>query len=139
MRETAERWMNFRSGSLLIALATCGSAWGQSQMEVRGSYTLNSTLTRQGIVYPSSSEVTFSCSGTPTCTGTYVSRETNGFCNQPFTISNSFRITGLSLVQPGPIQGAMTFTNFDYSFSAPDDRNCNFNQFLGDRTRQFTG
>ena len=70
--------------------------------------------------------VTFTCTGTPTCTGTYVavSVDPPGGCTNPETTSDSMVLQGLDLSVIGPIHFTGTFHNADSSDMQNPDGTC---------------
>ena len=56
-------------------------------------------------------QVSFICSGAPTCTGRYAASFRNPGCSNRFSVSDSMTMTGSDIAQPGPIQVSMTFSN----------------------------
>src|SRR5688572_4170745 len=57
---------------------------------------------------------TFTCTGTPTCSGTYTVLLDEFKCSNRSTITSQIVVTGLNLAAPGPLQGTMTLDGADF-------------------------
>jgi len=56
--------------------------------------------------------VSFACTGTPTCDGTFTVTERDGGCSNAFSFGGTFVMTGVDLSHPGSFQGtASTYTD----------------------------
>ena len=67
---------------------------------------------------------TFSCSGSPVCTGQYSARVHNSGCSNTFVIDDALVVTGLDLALPGAIAGSMTFRNGGFNDMFNGDGTC---------------
>ena len=88
--------------------------------------TLPSDIIRGTISAPGDEHfaLSFTCSGTPTCTGRYTSTMKGDNCSNTFVISDTLFMTGSDISQPGPIQIELTFTNIDFSDQRNPDGTC---------------
>jgi hypothetical protein len=68
--------------------------------------------------------VTFSCTGTPTCTGQYTESYKVAECNNSLDFTSTVTITGLNLATTGSIQGNITMASWAYEFTINPDRSC---------------
>jgi hypothetical protein len=68
--------------------------------------------------------VTFSCTGTPTCTGQYTESYKITECSNSLDFTSTITITGLNLVTTGSIQGNITMAAWDYQIEIRTDGSC---------------
>src|ERR1700687_4307319 len=73
---------------------------------------------------PISGQISFSCSGTPTCSGSYHAAVPHAGCSNSIFWADSIVMTGLDLSVPGPIQGSGTFKNLSFSRTNNPDGTC---------------
>ncbi len=102
-------------GLAIAAAALCSSA------------ALAQALTGQaGGILPSGDAAifTFNCTGTPTCTGTYVEIEERSGCSNAVGTGGSITITGLNLSTVGLLQGNITLTNIGIDTTVQADGSC---------------
>lgn len=95
--------------ALALALGLSALA-ATAQTDVRVTGTFGAPFAGGGGVHGS-----FTCTGTPVCTGTYsLSLQPSG-CSNAFTLSDTytFTTTGLSLAQSGPFQATITVAHAD--------------------------
>ena len=94
------------AAAFVATLLACSSAWSQS---VKGTFS--------GRFAVGSTQFSFSCTGSPTCVGSYSAIDTWDFCSNTFALLERIVFTGLDLSRPGSIQGTVTLGNYDYSIS----------------------
>jgi hypothetical protein len=84
----------------------------------------------------------FSCTGVPTCSGTYSATLQSPGCSNTFSIGDLFQMTGVNVsAQPAPVAGSITFKNAEFDDTGPQpDGTCAIkpNSFA-DLTVQYTG
>ena len=91
-----------RFAAVLVALLSTG-AW--AQVNVTGNF--------GGAADGGSFAATFSCFGTPTCTGTYNGADHIPECANTRLYTASITITNLDLSHPGPLSGTISITGAD--------------------------
>ena len=67
----------------------------------------------------------FSCVGTPTCTGVYTGVSQDGSCSNSLTINDGFTITGLDLSHPGTVSGTISVQH-DWNSNAHGTSTCTY-------------
>ena len=115
------RWA---AGVLLGGVWIC--AWAQSTAVVSGT-------ARETGSFGYDETIAFSCTGTPTCTGTYTITVRWENCPSFVTHSGPFTVTGLNLAASGPIQGTVTLLNL------ADQSSCTIQPSSGSETLTYTG
>jgi hypothetical protein len=83
--------------------------------------------------------IVFSCTGMPTCTGTYTNTIRHEGCSNFNTFTGPFTITGLNLTASGPISGTVTFAGLRDSISNPGTTTCILGPVSGSETLSYTG
>ena len=101
----------------LVALATTGIAWAQSTVKVTGQITHRDTIPASSFF--NNYDITFECTGTPTCTGKYTTILSTSICANKPTITDAIEIDGLDLSKPGNSSVRIIFKNglYDLVFS----------------------
>ena len=110
------------------------AAFGQAATKVTGSF--------GATFFPDDGSIQgfFSCTGLPTCIGTYTVQLRDSSCPNTFTLSDTITVTGLSLAQPGAIRGVLTLTNVNFHDGRNADGTCFIKPELrSDRSLPFTG
>jgi hypothetical protein len=112
---TAHRFARDFLHAVALTLFACLLATGasaQSNARVSGSLDYGGGVT------------TFQCTGAPTCNGTFNDIYHPSECSTTLVVTAAITITGLSLSQPGPIQGNATLVNWDYTYQINMDGTC---------------
>src|SRR5438067_1187608 len=78
---------------LFFLLSLHAVAFAAGDVQITGSHTNSETT------------MTFTCLGTPTCTGSYTAVERLPECSSPITHGGVFSVTGVSLSGPGTFGG----------------------------------
>jgi len=91
--------------ALLFACAPWAAAQSLANAQLSGSVSGVSAPPAGYPTYGGSFSLTFKCTGTPTCTGSYQSVEIDNHCSTPVTVADTVRWSGLDLSKPGPIAG----------------------------------
>ena len=81
---------------------------------------------------------TFTCRGTPTCTGTFTTTVRSEDCPNFVTFVGTFTVTGLNLAQSGPISGSLTFSGIPDVITLGDGT-CGLTPPAGSETLSYTG
>jgi hypothetical protein len=82
----------------------------------------------------------FSCTGIPTCVGTYTIQLQDSGCTNTFTLIDAITLTGLTITQPGPIAGVVTLKNVDFMDGMNGDGTCFIRPgTMTDRVIPYTG
>jgi hypothetical protein len=95
----------------------CLAAFGQGTVKVNG--TVDASSVDGGVLH-----IAFNCTGSPTCTGSYVLSVRNVGCTNTFVIADQIVITGLDVSHPGPISGTATLRNGDFNDQRNPDGTC---------------
>ena len=83
--------------------------------------------------------VTFNCTGTPTCSGTYTLVERVPECTNTIIETHAFSMTGLNLAQTGTIAGTITLAGAENHFNRAADGSCTIAPGATDVVRSYTG
>ena len=102
MTGTAQRWLGAAVFAFLSPIAHA-----QADIQISGTFAFHDS--NGGV------DGTFECVGAPVCQGTYRVNLRNQGCSNLFTLRDSFTMTGLTLSQPGPLQGTVTVRNGNFS------------------------
>ncbi|MDH5264954.1 MAG: hypothetical protein OEX21_09420, partial [Betaproteobacteria bacterium] len=117
----------------LVFLSLPGLAFAQASATTRVSGSFG------GSDSVGSLQITFTCTGTPTCTGQFNLVETDSFCANTITESDAFTMTGLNLGQSGALQGTMTFAKADNQYTRLANGNCVIAPGATDAVVPYTG
>jgi hypothetical protein len=121
--------------ALLSAALFSSPAFSQSPSDVKVTGSVTGKFPDGGGI-----EATFSCTGSPTCRGTYSAVIRDTLCSNPFIISDAIVVTGLDLSRPGTNAGSVTFANIDYSDIPHPDGSCSVRPNSSrPRTMPYTG
>src|SRR5688572_13247338 len=82
--------------------------------------------------------LSFTCSGAPTCTGTYQATVKIPECSNTFSIAGAFSLTGLGLAAPGASQGNVFLQNFNSNDQTQANGTCIIVGSPSDGTFPFT-
>jgi len=82
--------------------------------------------------------ITFTCTGIPTCTGTYTMTEKDSGCSNSFTYSSSVVFNGLDLSRTGPFSGSLT-TATETNSNILSNGTCSYSATNVSKTRSLTG
>lgn len=122
------RWSKWIMAGL-IAAAACTGAWAQTR--VTGTISGNDP---DGDVL----RISFSCTGTPTCNGTYTLNYKDPGCSNTLSYIDTIVLTGMDLSKPGNLNGTLTGqTDFDYNYNS--NGTCTFVTVISPFTVPFTG
>ncbi|HUI98808.1 MAG TPA: hypothetical protein VLY46_01165 [Usitatibacter sp.] len=103
-------------------------AWGAAACIVSGAVSAQQITAAFGGTDSGGSRlsVTFTCTGTPTCTGTYVavSIDAPGGCTNPQVTTDAMVLQGLDLSATGPIHFTGTFSNAESGDTNNPDGTC---------------
>ena len=131
---------------VLVVLAGMASAQAQTNPDARvtGSVATIWSFSVQGFSFSYQDQVSFDCTGTPTCTGTFVEKFTSSLCTNELTFSGGVVISGLDLSRPGNLQGVITLKNADWQLAGFNPNgtpaNCSLQPGTGaDFSLPFTG
>ena len=83
--------------------------------------------------------VNFTCTGSPTCTGTYAGVQTLSECSNPLSISGSITFTGINLSTVGGFQGSATLGGVDFSVMPDANHICTVPANRGDKVLTYQG
>ena len=106
-----------KSAAAAAMALVCLAAFAQNATRVNGSF---SRFDPDGSHF----QGTFSCSGTPICSGRYEIKEHEAGCNNDFVRVDELVITGLNLAQPGPILGQISVKNADVDHVRDSNGTC---------------
>lgn len=119
--------------ALIAAGLSCAAAHAQPAEPVRVSGVISGSLTGSGSI-----RVTFSCTGIPSCTGTYTVTLRDDGCSNSFAYADTLTITGLELSRPGPIQGAIN-TTLESGSVMNGDGSCSYSLRQGPGIHPYSG
>src|SRR4051812_16457755 len=92
--------------NLLIVAATGFCALlGAANVMAQGDASLTGVFSY--VIAGQSGNGSFSCSGQPTCTGTYTDIFHAAGCNNTLIVTAPFTATGINVAQAGPVQGTV--------------------------------
>lgn len=77
-----------------------------------------------GQVWDGTVQGSFSCTGTPTCTGEYTMTERSANCSNALQISGGFVLSGIDVAQPGAVSGLVVLENAGYDTERRPDGTC---------------
>jgi hypothetical protein len=100
--------------AILLAISTAVFAQSGTNAQVNG--TISGSTIDGG-----SMQGSFTCTGTPNCTGQYSVTSRDPGCSNSDSLTGAFAMSGLSLAQSGTVQGLMVLDGIDYQ----NDRNPN--------------
>ena len=100
--------------AVVAAALCCAGASAQALTGVAGG-----PLPNGGVV-----SVTFNCSGTPTCTGSYVALEQRAGCSNLLGRGGGMTLNGLNISAIGVVQGTGTFQNISVDATQQADGTC---------------
>jgi hypothetical protein len=106
----------FASAALGALLSFAGSASG---VTLTGAFAGGSLVVGGGVLHG-----TFSCTGSPTCIGTYNLTILDSGCSNSFSLSDAFTLTGVELTRPGTLQGTVTLRNAEFHDGMNPDGTC---------------
>jgi len=127
------RWSLLRAVRVLaIGLAACWCTAAFSVQTVSG---------QGGGVLPSGDVFvfTFTCTGSPTCTGTYTGGEVLPECANEIAIGGGVTVTGLDLSAVQGLQGQVTLQGVDHSVSPDANHQCTIQGGARDKTLSYQG
>jgi hypothetical protein len=119
------------SSRVLAAAACVAGCWLQAAAQ--SNAVVSGTLRETGS-FGYDETIVFSCTGLPTCTGTYTNTIRHEHCSNFNTFSGPFTITGLNLAASGPISGTLTFAGLRDSISNPGATTCVLGPATGSET-----
>ena len=82
--------------------------------------------------------ITFTCTGVPTCAGTFTMTEKDKGCSNTFTFSSTVVFNGLDLTQTGGFSGALTIAA-DSNSTILSNGTCSYSVGNTPKTHTFTG
>ena len=125
--------MSARLAGFLLGFALVAPATATAQNQ-----TTTGTMGYQ--VPPSESvTITFSCTGAPTCVGTYTIVEQAPQCSNIIVDTKAFTMTGLNLAQSGTIAGNVTLTGAENTLNRAQDGTCTIAPGATDAVLPYTG
>ncbi len=83
--------------------------------------------------------VSFSCIGSPTCTGTYTMSGKDSTCSNSFSFTDVFAMTGVVLDAPGPLRGTFTLTRSQRDPVVNGNGTCTYPVTGPDEVRNYSG
>jgi hypothetical protein len=83
-------------------------------------------------------QVSFSCTGTPTCIGAFTMNTRGPGCSNAFSFSGGVKFTGLDLSRPGSVQGTLADSAFD-NFTRRSDGTCAYSVAASSEIMTYTG
>jgi hypothetical protein len=83
--------------------------------------------------------ITFTCTGTPTCSGQYTESVKRYYCPNTIQISGTIRITGLNLSSTGSLTGNVTLGSGWYDVNHVSGGNCTLGQYISSATLPYSG
>jgi hypothetical protein len=107
-------------GAALLSAAVSPPAFSQSLSDI----TVTGSLTSGTSFVDGKVDITYECTGSPTCRGSYKAAIRDSRCSNTFSYADSFVATGLDLSRPGTFQGNVTFTNMDNNDVRHPDGTC---------------
>jgi hypothetical protein len=123
------------NAAFISAALLSSPGFSQSLSDIKVTGSLHATTPDAGKI-----DVTFACTGSPTCRGSYSASFREVGCSNLFTLSDSLVVTGLDLSRPGSSQGSITFTKADYNDIQNPDGTCSIRTgTIRDRTMPYTG
>ncbi len=69
-------------------------------------------------------QASFTCAGTPTCSGQYTAVLRDGICTNTFQLAGSFVMSGLALGQSGALQGTVALEGAEFQVVPRTDGSC---------------
>src|SRR5688572_11672473 len=129
-RGSSHRWWTLSLFIAQLAVSMAASAQGTTQVTGTFGYhdSANDNVT-----------VTFTCTGAPTCVGTFHLVEKAPQCTNLIFETNNFTMTGLNLAQSGPIAGNVTLAKAENTLDRAADGSCMVAPGATDTVLSYTG